>query len=207
MATWKTILLATGAFAFVLAFVSLFFTSYKKKQLIKKFKLETESLENISENEKISLKTQIFELKSETWLLESLEFVVNKINSSNFKKTLFLENDGLVACLSKKNIPNLETSVSILHLDQEKFQFNSEKLETKNINLVSNFEPFFDFILISTAIHPSEITFFFELIKKEGCLIWKYQKKQRKTIIKFLESQKITFSEYFYYGFLVILIK
>ncbi|MXR10903.1 BC85_0335 family putative methyltransferase [Mesomycoplasma hyopneumoniae] len=201
MQNWKIILLATGISALITSFVSIFWTRYRKNQLIKKYTSE-------SEGEKIekfpNLKEQVLELKSEIWLFESLEVVLYKISKENYRKNLFLENDGLVACLIQKNIENTANTVAVEYLNQEKFDKNLEKLAVSGLNFASFFEPFFDFILISVKIEITEILKFLKILKTDGILIWKYQKNQRRKILRYLKSQKIVFDEYFYYDFLLI---
>ncbi|AAV27674.1 BC85_0335 family putative methyltransferase [Mesomycoplasma hyopneumoniae] len=201
MQNWKIILLATGISALITSFVSIFWTRYRKNQLIKKYTSE-------SEGEKIekfpNLKEQVLELKSEIWLFESLEVVLYKISKENYRKNLFLENDGLVACLIQKNIENTANTVAVEYLNQEKFNKNLEKLAVSDLNFASFFEPFFDFILISVKIEITEILKFLKILKTDGILIWKYQKNQRRKILRYLKSQKIVFDEYFYYDFLLI---
>ncbi|WP_348571896.1 BC85_0335 family putative methyltransferase [Mesomycoplasma hyopneumoniae] len=201
MQNWKIILLATGISALITSFVSIFWTRYRKNQLIKKYTSE-------SEGEKIekfpNLKEQVLELKSEIWLFESLEVVLYKISKENYRKNLFLENDGLVACLIQKNIENTANTVAVEYLNQEKFDKNLEKLAVSDLNFASFFEPFFDFILISVKIEITEILKFLKILKTDGILIWKYQKNQRRKILRYLKSQKIVFDEYFYYDFLLI---
>ncbi|MXR05615.1 hypothetical protein DR094_01180 [Mycoplasma flocculare] len=201
MPNWKIILLTTGIISFSIAFISLFWTKYKKNQLIKKYSFNLES----KDSEKlINIREQVFELNSEIWLIESLEVIINKINKKNFKKNLFLENDGLLACLSQKNIKNSQNILAVNYLDQEKFNKNTEKLTISGLNLVSFYEPFFDCILISVKIEAKNILEFLEMLKIGGVLILKYQKNQRRTILKFLKAEKIAFDEYFYYDFLII---
>ncbi|QBY87952.1 BC85_0335 family putative methyltransferase [Mesomycoplasma hyopneumoniae] len=201
MQNWKIILLATGISALITSFVSIFWTRYRKNQLIKKYTSE-------SEGEKIekfpNLKEQVLELKSEIWLFESLEVVLYKISKEDYRKNLFLENDGLVACLIQKNIENTANTVAVEYLNQEKFDKNLEKLAVSDLNFASFFEPFFDFILISVKIEITEILKFLKILKTDGILIWKYQKNQRRKILRYLKSQKIVFDEYFYYDFLLI---
>ncbi|WP_462097834.1 BC85_0335 family putative methyltransferase [Mesomycoplasma hyopneumoniae] len=201
MQNWKIILLATGISALITSFVSIFWTWYRKNQLIKKYTSE-------SEGEKIekfpNLKEQVLELKSEIWLFESLEVVLYKISKEDYRKNLFLENDGLVACLIQKNIENTANTVAVEYLNQEKFDKNLEKLAVSDLNFASFFEPFFDFILISVKIEITEILKFLKILKTDGILIWKYQKNQRRKILRYLKSQKIVFDEYFYYDFLLI---
>ncbi|UIF67034.1 BC85_0335 family putative methyltransferase [Mesomycoplasma hyopneumoniae] len=201
MQNWKIILLATGISALITSFVSIFWTWYRKNQLIKKYTSE-------SEGEKIekfpNLKEQVLELKSEIWLFESLEVVLYKISKENYRKNLFLENDGLVACLIQKNIENTANIVAVEYLNQERFDKNLEKLAVSGLNFASFFEPFFDFILISVKIEITEILKFLKILKTDGILIWKYQKNQRRKILRYLKSQKIVFDEYFYYDFLLI---
>lgn len=201
MQNWKIILLATGISALITSFVSIFWTWYRKNQLIKKYTSE-------SEGEKVekfpNLKEQVLELKSEIWLFESLEVVLYKISKEDYRKNLFLENDGLVACLIQKNIENTANTVAVEYLNQEKFDKNLEKLAVSDLNFASFFEPFFDFILISVKIEITEILKFLKILKTDGILIWKYQKNQRRKILRYLKSQKIVFDEYFYYDFLLI---
>lgn len=201
MQNWKIILLATGISALITSFVSIFWTRYRKNQLIKKYTSE-------SEGEKIekfpNLKEQVLELKSEIWLFESLEVVLYKISKEDYRKNLFLENDGLVACLIQKNIENTANTVAVEYLNQEKFDKNLEKLAVSDLNFASFFEPFFDFILISVKIEITEILKFLKILKTDGILIWKYQKNQRRKILRYLKAQKIVFDEYFYYDFLLI---
>lgn len=201
MAIWRIILLITGIIALLITFVSFFWTMYKKRKLIQKYSF---NLENEDSTALMTLGNQISDLKSEIWLIESLEFVINKINKENFKKNLFLESDGLVACLSQKNIENSQNMVSINYLDENRINENAEKLNISGLNFVSFYEPFFDFILISVKIEPKSILEFLEILKTDGVLIWKYTKKHRQLILKFLKSKKIVFDEYFYYDFLII---
>ncbi|MXR34130.1 BC85_0335 family putative methyltransferase [Mesomycoplasma hyopneumoniae] len=201
MQNWKIILLATGISALITSFVSIFWTRYRKNQLIKKYTSESvgEKIEKFP-----NLKEQVLELKSEIWLFESLEVVLYKISKENYRKNLFLENDGLVACLIQKNIENTANTVAVEYLNQEKFDKNLEKLAVSDLNFASFFEPFFDFILISVKIEITEILKFLKILKTDGILIWKYQKNQRRKILRYLKSQKIVFDEYFYYDFLLI---
>ncbi|ATP60018.1 BC85_0335 family putative methyltransferase [Mesomycoplasma dispar] len=201
MAIWRIILLITGIISLLITFVSFFWTMYKKRKLIQKYSF---NLEKEDSTTSITLGNQISDLKSEIWLIESLEFVINKINKENLKKNLFLESDGLVACLSQKNIENSQNMVSINYLDENKINENAEKLNISGLNFVSFYEPFFDFILISVKIEPKSILEFLEILKTDGVLIWKYTKKYRQSILKFLKSKKIVFDEYFYYDFLII---
>lgn len=81
--------------------------------------------------------------------------------------------------------------VSINYLDENKINENAEKLNISGLNFVSFYEPFFDFILISVKIEPKSILEFLEILKTDGVLIWKYTKKYRQSILKFLKSKKL----------------
>ncbi|UVO15572.1 hypothetical protein KW512_01740 [Mesomycoplasma ovipneumoniae] len=201
MPIWKIILLITGIFAFLVALVSFVWTWVKKNKLIKKYNFEHQSQ---NYDEWINLKSQVTELESDLWLVESLELVINKIRETNSKTNLFVEKDGLVACLSQKNIQNSTNTVFDSWLDQNSLTKNIEKLQIKNLKYASNFETFFDFILISAEINPKNFLEFLEKVKIGGHLVWKYKKNQRRAILKMLKLHKIHFDEFFYYNFLII---
>ncbi len=201
MPIWKIILLITGIIALLVALVSFVWTWVKKNKLIKKYNFEHQSQ---NYDQWIDLKSQLTELESDIWLVESLEFVINKIRETNSKTNLFVEKDGIVACLSQKNIQNSTNTVFESWLDQNSLAKNIEKLQINNLNYTSNCEAFFDFILISAEINPKNFQEFLEKVKIGGHLIWKYKKKQRRAILKMLKLHKIHFDEFFYYDFLII---
>lgn len=177
MPIWKIILLITGIIALLVGLVSFVWTWVKKNKLIKKYNFEHQSQ---NYDQWIDLKSQVTELESDIWLVESLEFVINKIRETNSKANLFVEKDGIVACLSQKNIQNSTNTVFESWLDQNSLAKNIEKLQINNLNYTSNCEAFFDFILISAEINPKNFQEFLEKVKIGGHLIWKYKKKQRK---------------------------
>ncbi|WP_069097083.1 BC85_0335 family putative methyltransferase [Mesomycoplasma ovipneumoniae] len=201
MPIWKIILLITGILALLVAIASFVWTWVKKNKLIKKYNFQDQSQ---NYDEWINLKSQITELESDVWLVESLELVINKIRETNSKTNLFVEKDGIVACLSQKNIQNSTNTVFDSWLDQNSLAKNIEKLQINNLNYTSNFETFFDFILISAEIKPKNFLEFLEKVKIGGHLVWKYKKNQRRAILKMLKLHKIHFDEFFYYNFLII---
>lgn len=201
MPIWKIVLLVTGIFAFLVAIASFAWTWVKKNKLIKKYNFQDQSQ---NYDQWIDLKSQVTELESDLWLVESLELVINKIRETNSKTNLFVEKDGIVACLSQKNIQNSTNTVFDSWLDQNSLTKNIEKLQINNLNYTSNFETFFDFILISAEINPKNFLEFLEKVKIGGHLVWKYKKNQRRAILKMLKLHKIHFDEFFYYNFLII---
>lgn len=76
-----------------------------------------------------------------------------------------------MACLSQKNIQNSTNTVFDSHLDQNSLTKNIEKLQINNLNYTSNFETFFDFILISAEINPKNFLEFLEKVKIGGHLV------------------------------------
>ncbi|MEG3825772.1 hypothetical protein MOV3098_00820 [Mesomycoplasma ovipneumoniae] len=142
MPIWKIVLLITGIFALLVALVSFVWTWVKKNKLIKKYNFEHQSQ---NYDQWIDLKSQVTELESDIWLVESLEFVINIIRETNSKANLFVEKDGIVACLSQKNIQNSTNTVFEFHLDQNSLAKNLEKLQINNLNYTNNCEAFFWF--------------------------------------------------------------
>ncbi|MBN3534411.1 BC85_0335 family putative methyltransferase [Mycoplasma procyoni] len=161
----------------------------KFKELEKEFSVEKEILldEKIQDN-----------IKTNSWVVEDFEFILNTINKNNYKNNLFIEENPLAFGVSDFHFSNLNNKLIAIKNNIEiftdlykntDFPFDSQKI-TSDFSTQK-----WNFIFCDKHTNTQEIKEYFSSLETSGMLMIRnnFHKKDKKEIQDWLKQNNIKY--------------
>lgn len=197
----KTGLIVSVFIGLFIMVASILVTQIKKNKIVKEYQQKNSELKKVTPLKlNIDFINKIFDTNI---IVEELELILGYANDLEFKNLVFAETDGLVAIASSKFLKDKNIFAINNYINEENFKNKKQILESNNFeNLDLNSIDFnIDFIFANNLDFSD-----FEPLynKKPKIMIFKYSKKQQKTIINFLKNKEINYELDIYFSLIII---
>lgn len=181
--------------------VSILVTQIKKNKIVKEYQQKNSELKKVTPLKlNIDFINKIFDTNI---IVEELELILGYANDLEFKNLVFAETDGLVAIASSKFLKDKNIFAINNYINEENFKNKKQILESNNFeNLDLNSIDFNIDFIFANNLDFSDFESLYN--KKPKIMIFKYIKKQQKTIINFLKNKEINYELDIYFSLIII---
>lgn len=181
--------------------VSILVTQIKKNKIVKEYQQKNSELKKVTPLKlNIDFINKIFDTNI---IVEELELILGYANDLEFKNLVFAETDGLVAIASSKFLKDKNIFAINNYINEENFKNKKQILESNNFeNLDLNSIDFNIDFIFANNLDFSDFESLYN--KKPKIMIFKYSKKQQKTIINFLKNKEINYELDIYFSLIII---
>lgn len=181
--------------------VSILVTQIKKNKIVKEYQQKNSELKKVTPLKlNIDFINKIFDTNI---IVEELELILGYANDLEFKNLVFAETDGLVAIASSKFLKDKNIFAINNYINEENFKNKKQILESNNFeNLDLNSIDFNIDFIFANNLDFSDFESLYD--KKPKIMIFKYSKKQQKTIINFLKNKEINYELDIYFSLIII---
>lgn len=180
---------------------SILVTQIKKNKIVKEYQQKNSELKKVTPLKlNIDFVNKIFDTNI---IVEELELILGYANDLEFKNLVFAETDGLVAIASSKFLKDKNIFTINNYINEENFKNKKQILESNNFeNLDLNSIDFNIDFIFANNLDFSDLESLYN--KKPKIMIFKYIKKQQKTIINFLKNKEINYELDIYFSLIII---
>lgn len=181
--------------------ISILVTQIKKNKIVKEYQQKNSELKKVTPLKlNIDFINKIFDTNI---IVEELELILGYANDLEFKNLVFAETDGLVAIASSKFLKDKNIFAINNYINEENFKNKKQILESNNFeNLDLNSIDFNIDFIFANNLDFSDFESLYN--KKPKIMIFKYIKKQQKTIINFLKNKEINYELDIYFSLIII---
>lgn len=181
--------------------ISILVTQIKKNKIVKEYQQKNSELKKVTPLKlNIDFINKIFDTNI---IVEELELILGYANDLEFKNLVFAETDGLVAIASSKFLKDKNIFTINNYINEENFKNKKQILESNNFeNLDLNSIDFNIDFIFANNLDFSDFESLYD--KKPKIMIFKYSKKQQKTIINFLKNKEINYELDIYFSLIII---
>lgn len=181
--------------------ISILVTQIKKNKIVKEYQQKNSELKKVTPLKlNIDFVNKIFDTNI---IVEELELILGYANDLEFKNLVFAETDGLVAIASSKFLKDKNIFTINNYINEENFKNKKQILESNNFeNLDLNSIDFNIDFIFANNLDFSDLESLYN--KKPKIMIFKYSKKQQKTIINFLKNKEINYELDIYFSLIII---
>lgn len=181
--------------------ISILVTQIKKNKIVKEYQQKNSKLKKVTPLKlNIDFINKIFDTNI---IVEELELILGYANDLEFKNLVFAETDGLVAIASSKFLKDKNIFAINNYINEENFKNKKQILESNNFeNLDLNSIDFNIDFIFANNLDFSDFESLYN--KKPKIMIFKYIKKQQKTIINFLKNKEINYELDIYFSLIII---
>lgn len=181
--------------------ISILVTQIKKNKIVKEYQQKNSELKKVTPLKlNIDFINKIFDTNI---IVEELELILGYANDLEFKNLVFAETDGLVAIASSKFLKDKNIFTINNYINEENFKNKKQILESNNFeNLDLNSIDFNIDFIFANNLDFSDFESLYN--KKPKIMIFKYSKKQQKTIINFLKNKEINYELDIYFSLIII---
>lgn len=197
----KTGLLVSVFIGLFIMVISILVTQIKKNKIVKEYQQKNSELKKVTPLKlNIDFVNKIFDTNI---IVEELELILGYANDLEFKNLVFAETDGLVAIASSKFLKDKNIFAINNYINEENFKNKKQILESNNFeNLDLNSIDFNIDFIFANNLDFSDFESLYN--KKPKIMIFKYIKKQQKTIINFLKNKEINYELDIYFSLIII---
>lgn len=197
----KTGLLVSVFIGLFIMVISILVTQIKKNKIVKEYQQKNSELKKVTPLKlNIDFINKIFDTNI---IVEELELILGYANDLEFKNLVFAETDGLVAIASSKFLKDKNIFAINNYINEENFKNKKQILESNNFeNLDLNSIDFNIDFIFANNLDFSDFESLYN--KKPKIMIFKYIKKQQKTIINFLKNKEINYELDIYFSLIII---
>lgn len=197
----KTGLIVSVFIGLFIMVVSILVTQIKKNKIVKEYQQKNSELKKVTPLKlNIDFINKIFDTNI---IVEELELILGYANDLEFKNLVFAETDGLVAIASSKFLKDKNIFAINNYINEENFKNKKQILESNNFeNLDLNSIDFNIDFIFANNLDFSDFESLYN--KKPKIMIFKYIKKQQKTIINFLKNKEINYELDIYFSLIII---
>lgn len=197
----KTGLLVSVFIGLFIMVISILVTQIKKNKIVKEYQQKNSELKKVTPLKlNIDFINKIFDTNI---IVEELELILGYANDLEFKNLVFAETDGLVAIASSKFLKDKNIFAINNYINEENFKNKKQILESNNFeNLDLNSIDFNIDFIFANNLDFSDFESLYD--KKPKIMIFKYIKKQQKTIINFLKNKEINYELDIYFSLIII---
>lgn len=197
----KTGLIVSVFIGLFIMVVSILVTQIKKNKIVKEYQQKNSELKKVTPLKlNIDFINKIFDTNI---IVEELELILGYANDLEFKNLVFAETDGLVAIASSKFLKDKNIFAINNYINEENFKNKKQILESNNFeNLDLNSIDFNIDFIFANNLDFSDFESLYD--KKPKIMIFKYSKKQQKTIINFLKNKEINYELDIYFSLIII---
>lgn len=181
--------------------ISILVTQIKKNKIVKEYQQKNSELKKVTPLKlNIDFINKIFDTNI---IVEELELILGYANDLEFKNLVFAETDGLVAIASSNFLKDKNIFAINNYINEENFKNKKQILESNDFkNLDLNFIDFNIDFIFANNLDFSDFESLYN--KKPKIMIFKYSKKQQKTIINFLKNKEINYELDIYFSLIII---
>ncbi|CAT05406.1 Uncharacterised protein [Mesomycoplasma conjunctivae] len=200
----RNILIVSIFAAIAITVITLIISNIKKNKIVKKYQQLNNDKLLVEKNIKIN--DIVNQIQNTNLIVEEVEFILNIIDTYNYKKPLFLETDGLLSILSAK-MNKINTYILKEHLILKQFEDHKKEITQNNIIILDKPENNYDFIYLFNSNYQNEwkvLNFFYKLLDEGGIFVIKLERKNRKNLLNDLKYNNIKYYLDYYFNLIII---